>query len=123
MNAYLTRYSIPFLRWTLGLVVILESCQFVFSKSAAHFLAEAGLPRWIRPVLGGAEIIAAILFLAPVTSLIGGYALLVIFGMAALVHHLHGQFGVEGLVLYAAAVLVCITYREARTDEAFYDRT
>lgn len=123
MNAYLTRYSIPLLRWTLGLVVILESCRFVFSESAAHFLAKAGLPAWIPPVLGGAELIAAILFLVPVTSLIGGYALLVIFGMAALVHFLHGQFGVEGLVLYAVAVLVCIAYRKTRTGEALHDRT
>lgn len=123
MNAYLTRYPIPLLRWTLGLVVILESCRFVFSGSAAHFLAKAGLPGWIRPVLGGAEIVAAILFLVPVTSVIGGYALLVIFGMAALVHLLHGQFGVEGLVLYAVAVLVCITYRKTWTAEGLHDRT
>jgi hypothetical protein len=123
MNVYLTRYSIPLLRWTLGLVVILESCRFVFSGSAAHFLAKAGLPWWIRPVLGGAEVVAAILFIVPVTSLIGGYALLVIFGMAAIVHFLHGQFGVEGLVLYAVAVLVCIAYKKTRTDEALNDGT
>jgi len=111
------------LRWTSGLVIILESSRFVFSKAAAHFLANAGLPAWIRPVLGGAEIVAAISFLAPVTSLIGGYALLAIFGMATLVHLLHGQFGVEGLVLYAVAVLVCLTNRETRTGEALHDRT
>jgi hypothetical protein len=123
MSAHLTRYSIPLLRWTLGLVVILESCRFVLSSSTAHFLAKAGLPAWIRPMLGGAELVAAILFLVPVTSLIGGYALLVIFGMAALVHFLHGQFSVEGLVLYAVAVLVCIAYRKTRTSEALHDRT
>ena len=123
MNAYLTKCSIPLLRWTLGFVVILESCRFIFSGSAAHFLAKAGLPWWIRPVLGGAEIVAAILFLVPVTSLKGAYALLVVFGMAALVHLLHGQFGVEGLVLYAVAVLVCITYRKTWTAEGLHDRT
>ena len=123
MNAYFTRYSIPLLRWTLGLVIILESCRFVLSKSAAHFLANAGLPGWVRPVLGGAEIVAAILFLTPVTSLIGAYALLVAFGMAALVHLLHGQFGVEGLVLYAVAVVVCIAHKKIRTGEALHDRT
>jgi len=61
--------------------------------------------------------------LVPVTTLIGGYALLVVFGMAALVHLLHGQFGVEGLVLYAVAVLVCITYRKIWTAEGLHDRT
>ena len=107
MNANLTRASIPLLRWTLGLVVTLQSFEFVFSTSAAHFLAKAGLPTWIRPVLGGAEIIAAVLFLVPFTTVIGSYLLFVIFGLATLVHMLHGQYGVEGLLVYAVAVLVC----------------
>ena len=68
------------LRWTLGLVVVLESCQFIFSTSAAHFLAKAGLPFWIRPVLGGAEIIAAVLFLVPFTAMIGSYLCLSFLG-------------------------------------------
>jgi hypothetical protein len=112
MSTRFTKFSIPLLRWALGLVVLLESCQFVFSNSAAHFLAKAGLPSWIRPVLGGAEIIAAVLFLVPFTTLIGSYLLLVIFGLAALVHILHGQYDVRGLVVYAVAVLVCMTYTE-----------
>src|SRR5271154_4012660 len=105
MNTRLTKYSIPLLRWTLGLAVLLESLEFVLSTSAAHFLAKAGLPFWIRPVLGGAEIIAAILFLVPFTAAIGSYLLLVVFGLAALIHILHGQYEVGGLVVYAAAVL------------------
>jgi hypothetical protein len=121
MNSNLTRVSIPLLRWTLGLVVMLESCEFVFSTSAAHFLAKAGLPFWIRPVLGGSEIIAAVLFLVPFTATIGGYLLLVVFGLAALVHLLHGQYGVEGLVVYAVAVLVCLTHTENRTPEAGHE--
>ena len=68
MNANFTKVSIPLLRWTLGLVVMLQSFEFVFSTSAAHFLAKEGLPAWLRPVLGGAEIIAAALFLAPFTA-------------------------------------------------------
>ncbi|HEY2547835.1 MAG TPA: hypothetical protein VGI46_17315, partial [Candidatus Acidoferrum sp.] len=51
------------LRWTLGIVVLLESIEFVFSASAARFLAKTGLPSSVQPVLGGAEIIAAVLFL------------------------------------------------------------
>ncbi len=80
MNARLANLSIPLLRWTLGLVVIIESSQFAFSASAAHFFAKAGLPSWLRPALGGSEILAAILFLVPFTALLGGYLLLVIFG-------------------------------------------
>jgi DoxX-like protein len=122
MNANLAKVSLPLLRWTLSLVVTLESCQFVFSTSAAHFLASAGLPSWIRPVLGGSEIIAAILFLVPITTMIGGYLLLFIFGLAVLVHVLHGRYEVGGLVVYAAAVLVCMAHKENRTPEAGHER-
>jgi DoxX-like family len=112
MNARLTRLAIPMLRWTVGLVVTLESYQFIVSASAAHFIAKAGLPAAIRPVLGGAEMIAAILFLVPLTTLVGGYCLFIIFGLAALMHVLHGQYGVAGLVLYAVAVFVCMAYTQ-----------
>jgi hypothetical protein len=115
MNAKLTRVSIPLLRWTLGLAVMLESFAFVFSTSAAHFLAKTGWPAWLRPVLGGSEIIAAVLFLVASTATIGGYLLLVIFGVAALLHILHGQYGVEGLLVYSAAVLVSMAHTENRT--------
>ncbi len=113
MNAQLAKASLPVLRWTLGLAVIPESIHFVSSNSAAHFLANAGLPSWLQPALGGAEIVAAVFFLVPFTKRIGGYALLVIFALAALVHLLHGQFGVEGLVVYSAAVLVCLAHGAA----------
>jgi len=118
MNANHARLSIPLLRWTLGVLVMLESCQFVFSTTAAHFLAKAGWPSWIRPVLGGAEIIAAVLFLVPFTAVFGSHLLLVIFGLAALVHISHGQYEVGGLVVYAVAVLVCLAHTEIRTPEA-----
>jgi hypothetical protein len=122
MNTRLKSSSIPLLRWTLGLVVLLESCQFVFSASAAHFLAKVGLPLWIQPALGGAEIVAAVLFLVPFTALVGSYLLLLIFALAALVHILHGQYEVGGLVVYAAAVFACMTHSENRTAEAAHDR-
>jgi len=122
MNANFTRVSIPLLRWTLGVVVMLQSFEFVFATSVAHFLAKAGMPAWLRPVLGGAEIIAAVLFLAPFTATIGGYLLLVIFGLAALVHILHGPYGVEELLVYAVAVLVWMAYTENRTAETSHER-
>jgi hypothetical protein len=122
MNARLAQSSILLLRWTLGLVIVLESFEFVFSNSAAHFLARAGLPFWIRPVLGGAEIIAAILFLVPFTATMGSYLLRLVFGFAALIHILHGQYEVGGLVVYAAAVLVCMAHAENKTQEAAHER-
>jgi hypothetical protein len=122
MSTQLKSFSIPLLRWTLGLVVLLESCQFVFSASAAHFLAKAGLPSWIQPALGGAEIVAAVLFLVPFTALVGSYLLLVIFALAVLVHILHGQYEVGGLLVYAAAVFVCLSHTKNATAEAARER-
>lgn len=120
MNTRLAIFSVPLLRWTLGLAVIIESCRFVFSTSAAHFFAKAGLPYWVRHALGGAELIAAVLFLLPFTARFGSYLLLVIFGLAALIHLLHGQLGAEGLGVYAAAALVCRAHEVNRTAEARY---
>lgn len=121
MNPTLKRLSVPLLRWTVGLVVLIESIRFAFSPSAAHFLARAGLSLWIRPGLGGAELAAAILFLLPRTRTIGGYALLVIFALAVLIHVLHGQFDVTWLAVYALAVLVSMAHGEERNPEHTHD--
>jgi hypothetical protein len=96
--------ALSILYWSTSLVVFVESCLFVFSASRGHALAKSGIPHLIRPILGGAEIIAALLFLIPPARMIGGYALLVIFALAALIHVLHGQPDVGALVTYAAAV-------------------
>ena len=96
--------AISILYWSVGLIVLLESCLFVFSASRGHDFAKSGMPQLVRPVLGGTEIIAALLFLIPLARTIGGYGLLVIFALAALIHILHGQPDVGGLVVYAAAV-------------------
>jgi hypothetical protein len=107
MNAQTEKLALPVLRWTVGLVVLFESCRFVLSHGAIH----GGLPRWIRPVLGGAEIIAAILFLVPFTRAVGGKLLLVIFGLAVIIHVLHGEYDVGPLLVYAAAVFAAMTAR------------
>ena len=122
MNARLTQFYIPLLRWTLGLVVLFESFRFAFSASASHFLSKAGLPSWLQPVLGGAEIVAAVLFLVPFTARVGGYLLLVVLALAALLHILHGQYDVGGLLVYAAAVLVCLTHTQNKLVEASHER-
>ena len=92
------------LYWSTGLVVLIESCLFVFSTARGHEFSRSGMPHLIRPILGGAEIVAALLFLIPPMRTIGGYALLVIFALAALIHILHGQPDVGGLIVYAASV-------------------
>ncbi len=105
--------AISILYWSTGLVVLVESCLFVFSASRGHAFEKSGLPHLIRPILGGAEIIAALLFLIPPARTIGGYALLVIFTLAALIHILHGQPDVGGLVIYAAAVYTVLAARKS----------
>jgi hypothetical protein len=74
------------------------------------------------PVLGGSEIIAAVLFLVPFTATIGGYLLLVIFAVAALLHILHGQYGVEGLLVYAVAAIVSMAHAKNETTETDHER-
>ncbi len=108
MNASLKKFAIPGLRWVLGAVVILQSVHFVLSHSTAHFFAKMGVPAWVRPALGGIEVLAAVLFLLPWTIVAGGYLLLIVFLLAIAIHVLHGQYDVEGLVVYGMAVLVCM---------------
>ena len=122
MNLQLKKLTILGLRWVLGLVVLCQSAYFAFSSAGAHQFAETGLPHWLRPALGGSEVVAAVLFLAPAASLAGGYALLFIFAIAAGVHFLHGQFNVGGMVVYAMAVVVCMTHRYNEVAESPHDR-
>jgi hypothetical protein len=58
------------------------------------------MPLWMRPALAWAEIAGAILFLV----CWGGYLLLVIFFVAALLHIFHGEFDIGVLLVYAMAV-------------------
>ena len=109
MNHRIPMPAIPFLRWTLGLVVLWQSYQFVASTTSAAHFARTGLPAWVRYALGGAEIIAAILFLLPVSRRIGGYLLLAVFVLAALIHVLHGTYDISSLLVYTAATLVCLS--------------
>jgi DoxX-like family len=113
----LKRFAIPILNWTVGLVLLTESCVFVFSPAAAHAFGKTHLPHWIRPAVGGLEIIAAAMFLIPPVAVAGGYALLVILGFAALIHLLHGWYDIGSLVISASAVLVCLAARsQAQTQ-------
>jgi hypothetical protein len=113
MKGSRSRVAIRVLHWTVGLIVLLESCRTFYSAhSHPHLAGHAGILNWVRLILSGAEIVAATLFLLPLTMLAGGYALLAIFGLAILIHGLHGEFGgLEILVLYGVAVYVSISDR------------
>jgi uncharacterized membrane protein YphA (DoxX/SURF4 family) len=113
--------GVTVLRWSLGLVVLWESCQFVLSAPTAHQLRGMGLPTWIAPILGGAEMVAAILFLIARLRRMGGYLLLTIFAIAASLHILHGRFDVGPLIVYSAAVLVCTSEGSPLVARGFHE--
>jgi DoxX-like family len=114
MNERVRSLAIPGLRWCVGLIVLWQSGRFAFEESAMRGFAHTGLPPWIRAALGGAEMVAAVLFLLPITTVVGGYALLVLFFLAAILHVLHGWYDVSALVVYFMAVLVSLAQRSGR---------
>ena len=114
MRPHLTTIAVPGLRWALGLVVLLESLHFAVSSAAAQHFARTGWPLWVRPALGWSEAAAALLFLVPAMTIIGGWALLVTFAVALAIHLQGRDFGVGVLIVYAMAVMVCMAYRQKR---------
>ena len=111
MREHLSTIAVPGLRFSLGLVVLLQSIHFALSPSAAHHFAQTGLPQWVKLTLAWSEAAAAILFLLPITTLVGGSALVLIFAIAVALHFQFGDFQIGGLIVYAMAVLVCVSYR------------
>lgn len=118
MNIRRQQIAQTLLRWSVGLVVLWESYQFGFSDAAALHLQRMRMPEWTGPVLGSTEIMAAILFLIPKLGRIGGYALLVIFAVAAAIHVLHGQFQIGSLVVYGASVFACMPADDGNVERS-----
>ncbi len=114
MNASLKRLAIPILHGSVGLVVLWQSYQtFHMTYAKLHAPDHAGALAAVRLALSGSEIIAAILFLVPFTAVAGGYLLLAIFALALAIHALHGDLsGMETLIVYSAAVLASLAYRQ-----------
>lgn len=112
----LGRISVSGLRWVVGGVVLLQSVHFALSGAAAGHLAQAGIPLWTRPVLGWSEILAAVLFVLPRTTILGGCGLLLTFAAAIGIHFREGDLGIGGLVVYGACVLVCMANREKKVS-------
>jgi uncharacterized membrane protein YphA (DoxX/SURF4 family) len=106
--------AILLLHWTVGVIVAVESALFALSSSTARHLAHIGLPTWIGPALGGIELVAALLFLLPAASRVGGLVLLVIFTVAIVLHFFHGEYNVGALIVYAAAVWAVLATQRNR---------
>jgi DoxX-like family len=104
------------LRLVLGLVVLWQSCVFVFSTRAATGFARTGLPDKLRIILGSCEIVAAVLFLVPATVIPGALSLLAVFVFAVGLHVLHGEYDVGVLVVYMAATVAVLAHRRASLE-------
>lgn len=107
-----TKFAIRCLHWTVGVVVLIESIHTFYSAHSLHGAGHPGVLIAIRLALSACEIVSAFLFLIPASSVVGGIALLVIFGLAIAIHALHADFrGLEILVLYGVAVYVSMADR------------
>ena len=99
MNA---KCGLTVLRWSLGIVILIEAILFVL-PAAAHDFARTHMPGFIRMLLGWGEIAGCILLLIPKTTIRGAWLLFAVFVFAILIHLLHGSYNVGSVVVYAAA--------------------
>jgi hypothetical protein len=114
MTSRNSRIAVQGLRWVLGIVVLWQSFQLLRATIAGTQAAgsgHTGTHHWVRLVLATVEIVAAVMFLAPVVNLAGSYLFLIVIAFAMLFHALQGQFDVGSLPVYAMAVLVWIAHR------------
>jgi hypothetical protein len=114
MSEARNRLAVAGLKWTLGLVVLVESLQLALTVHEGTFIAQHPFLHHMRPVIAWSEALAAVLFLVPYATRAGAWLLLVIFALAALIHVLHGQMEVGGLLVYAMAVIVVM--QSEKTD-------
>jgi hypothetical protein len=105
------------LQWVLGLVILVESLRFAFRSHAAHEFAKTGLPDFVHLGLAWAEIAAAILFLIPRATVVGGRFLIAVLAVAIVIHLLHGWFDVGGLLVYAAATWAVVAMKSASAEQ------
>jgi hypothetical protein len=98
------------LRWTVGLVLLLQAFVLAFSGRAHAEFAGTGLAPVLRPLLAWTEVAAALLFLYPRTMVLGAFALLGIL-LATIGVHLYLGQGFAGLLVYMAAIIVVLAHR------------
>jgi DoxX-like family len=90
------------LQWSLGIVILMEAILFVM-PNARHGFTQTHMPDMLRLVLGWGEIIGCVFMLIPSTAVRGAWILAAVFGLAILIHLLHGMYNVGNLVIYIAA--------------------
>jgi hypothetical protein len=117
MTNWTDEHAIEMLRGVLGLAVLIQACLFlratIIGMQAARASGGAiGAHQWILLTLAGVEIVATIMFLAPVLNIAGAYLLLAVFAFAILFHFLRGEYEVSNLAVYAAITLVWLKRRQ-----------
>jgi hypothetical protein len=101
------------LRWTLGIVILIEAILFV-RPGGGHAVAAAHLPDALRYVLGGGEIVGCVLLLVRRWAVWGGWILIAVFMLAMVIHLVHGMYDVGDLAIYTAAAWSIVTAGRAR---------
>lgn len=114
----LTRKDLSPLRWTLGVVVFLQSMHFVLGNLSSRVHAGQILSRTPSLILGGTEAVAAAVFLVPAATAVGSPLLLAVFLTAIAIHVLHADFDVGSLLVYIAVVIFCWRARGTGRTEA-----
>jgi hypothetical protein len=102
MAALRTKIALMGLRWTLGVVILVEAVLFVL-PAAAHDFARSHMPNAVRLLLGWGEIVGAVLMLVPRIAVRGAWFLFAVFLLAIAIHLIHGMYNVGNLTIYAAA--------------------
>jgi uncharacterized membrane protein YphA (DoxX/SURF4 family) len=100
------QFALLALRWSLGVVVLIEAVLFLFSPISRHAFASTHVPSALRLILGLGEILGAILLAIPGKETIGGRLLMFVFAMAIVIHLLHGMPNVGPLLICFAAAWV-----------------
>jgi hypothetical protein len=98
--------AIAALRIVLGIVVLVQSVQALLPRGTG---LHSSLLARVLPVLAGVEILGALLMLVPRTARVGAGVLIGVFAAAILLHGLHGDWNVGGLVVYTACAWVVLT--------------
>jgi hypothetical protein len=120
-----SQLAVQGLRWVLGIVVLWQSYLLLHATIVdirGVTSGRIGPHQWVRLVLASVEILAAVMFLAPVLNLAGSYLLLIVFAFAILFHALQGQFDFGALPFYAMAVLVWMAHRRDAQAKVGYER-
>ena len=105
-----TEVAMKALQFGVGFIIILESMLFVLNHDRLPETQSLGAPGRFFVILATCEIVGAILFLISRTMLLGGWILLVVLSVAAVIHILHGQFNVGTLVIYGFAVVATMAH-------------